>query len=31
MIGMLICGQILWEGKNTLDMIERKLLEECKK
>ena len=31
MIGMLICGQVLWEGKNTLDMIERKLLEECKK
>ena len=31
MIGMLICGQVLWEGKNTLDMIERKLLAECKK
>ena len=24
-IGMLISGQVLWEAKNTLDMIERKL------
>lgn len=27
LIGMLISGQVLWEGKNTLDMIERKLLD----
>lgn len=26
LIGMLISGQVLWEGKSTLDILERKLL-----